>query len=92
MAILAGPMATALLNPSETHQTIEGFGASQYYYSNWLTAHPNKEDIYVHLFDDLGLDILRLGNTFRPGTAFNRAVRSPVLIRHNLKKSSYAGF
>jgi len=61
----------AAVNPSETHQTIEGFGGSLYYYSNWLTAHPNKEDIYISLFDDLGVDILRLGNTYRPGKAIS---------------------
>jgi glucuronoarabinoxylan endo-1,4-beta-xylanase len=61
----------AAVNPSETHQTIEGFGGSLYYYSNWLTAHPNKEDIYISLFDDLGVDILRLGNTYRPGKALS---------------------
>jgi glucuronoarabinoxylan endo-1,4-beta-xylanase len=70
-AVPAGSAATVLIDPSETHQTIEGFGASLYYYSNWLTAHPNKEDIYYYIFDDLGLDILRLGNTFRPGTDFH---------------------
>jgi glucuronoarabinoxylan endo-1,4-beta-xylanase len=77
-AVPARSAATVLINPSETHQTIEGFGASLYYYSNWLTAHPNKEDIYYYIFDDLGLDILRLGNTFRPGTAFNPDAREFV--------------
>ena len=69
-ALEAGSAVTAVLNPAETHQTIEGFGASLYYYSNWLTAHPNKQDIYGHIFGGLGLDILRLGNTYRPGTTF----------------------
>jgi glucuronoarabinoxylan endo-1,4-beta-xylanase len=82
LSLLAGPAGepgrlhrtaavTASITPSETHQTIEGFGGSLYYYSGWLTAHPNKEEIYVSLFDDLGVDILRTGNTYRPGKAFN---------------------
>ncbi len=60
---------TASINPGETHQTMEGFGASLYYYSNWLVAHPKKEDIYNDIFDGLGLDILRLGNTYGYGSS-----------------------
>jgi glucuronoarabinoxylan endo-1,4-beta-xylanase len=48
----------------ETHQTMEGFGASVAYYDNWLTAHPNKAAIYEFVFYDLGLDILRLRNMY----------------------------
>jgi glucuronoarabinoxylan endo-1,4-beta-xylanase len=53
------------VNIRETHQTMEGFGASIAWYAGWLTAHPNKDDIYYYIFDELGLDILRLRNEYR---------------------------
>jgi len=57
--------ATGSVNAGEVHQRIEGFGASVAWYGGWLTAHPNKEDIYEMIFFDLGLDILRFRNTYR---------------------------
>ncbi|MGD0339148.1 MAG: T9SS type A sorting domain-containing protein [Bacteroidota bacterium] len=50
---------------SETHQTMEGFGASVAFYVNWLTNHPNRVDIYDLVCNDLGLDIIRLQNVYR---------------------------
>jgi glucuronoarabinoxylan endo-1,4-beta-xylanase len=57
--------ATVTVKPEETHQTIEGFGASLAWYEGMLTNHPNKEDIYYYIFDKLGLSILRLRDTYR---------------------------
>jgi len=48
----------------ETYQTITGFGASLAYYENWLTAHPNKSQIYDIIFEELSLDILRFRNAY----------------------------
>ena len=48
---------TGNINAGEIHQTIEGFGASIAWYSNWITGHPNNEDIYDYIFNELGLDI-----------------------------------
>jgi glucuronoarabinoxylan endo-1,4-beta-xylanase len=59
---------TGSLVPAETHQTIEGFGGSLYYYGGWVAAHPYKKEIYDLLFKDLGVDILRLGNEVGYGT------------------------
>ena len=60
---------TVTLTPTNTHQTLEGFGASTAFYQGWLTAHPYKNEIFTNMFVGLGLDILRLGNWFRyPGT------------------------
>ena len=47
-----------------THQTITGFGASLAYYEGWLTAHPNKAQIYDAIFKELSLDILRVRNAY----------------------------
>jgi len=52
------------VNVDEEHQTITGFGASLAYYENWLTAHPNRSQIYDVIFKELSLDILRVRNTF----------------------------
>lgn len=52
------------LNTEEEHQIITGFGASLAYYENWLTAHPNKNEIYDVIFSELSLDILRFRNAF----------------------------
>jgi glucuronoarabinoxylan endo-1,4-beta-xylanase len=68
---LSQTAANGNITTSETHQTIEGFGASVFYYSNWLVAHPNKEAIYEKIFLDLGLDILRLGNVYGYTQTFN---------------------
>lgn len=50
--------------PEKTYQTIEGFGASVAWYEIPLARHPNREDIYYHIFHKLGLSILRLKNGY----------------------------
>ena len=57
--------AVGTIQASETHQTLKGFGASVAWYGNWITSHPNKETIYCYMFEELGLDILRLRNSYR---------------------------
>lgn len=52
------------INTLEKQQTITGFGASLAYYENWLIAHPNRNQIYDVIFEELSLDILRVRNTF----------------------------
>jgi len=71
--------ATGSVNVAETHQTIEGFGASIGFYEGILTNHPNKDDIYDYMFQELGLDILRLRNSYRNNPAnFNPDVEEIV--------------
>ena len=53
---------TIQVNAGDKHQTITGFGASLAYYENWLSAHPNKAEIYNVIFGELSLDILRFRN------------------------------
>ncbi|MFW6386924.1 MAG: dockerin type I domain-containing protein [Bacillota bacterium] len=52
------------IEEDNTYQEIEGFGASVAYYGNWLPEHPNNDDIYDLIYNDLGIDILRLNNWF----------------------------
>lgn len=47
-----------------SYQTMRGFGAALAYYEGWLTAHPNKAEIYDAIFGELSLDILRLRNAY----------------------------
>ncbi len=61
------------------HQVIQGIGASIAYYESWLTAHPNKTDIYKVLFPDLGLSWLRLYNGWTDSTANNMSTDAEII-------------
>ena len=56
--------AAVAVDPSVEYQEIDGFGGALAFYENWVTAAPKKEEIYKLLFEDLGLDILRLRNVY----------------------------
>lgn len=56
--------STVVVDINTKQQTIEGFGAALAYYENWLTAHPNKNEIYEVIFNELSLDILRVRNAY----------------------------
>ena len=56
--------AKVAVDPGVKHQEIGGFGGALAFYENWVKAAPMKEDIYDLIFDDLGLDILRLRNVY----------------------------
>ena len=57
--------ANGNVKTKETHQTMIGFGASIAWADNTLTQSLKKNEIYNYIFNDLGLDILRLQNTYR---------------------------
>jgi hypothetical protein len=61
----AGTDANGQINLAVTHQTLEGFGGAGAWYEgsvvNLSRPHP---EIYKILFDDLGLDIYRVRNTY----------------------------
>lgn len=63
-ALFAQSSSTITVNTSAKAQTISGFGAAIGYFDNWVTAHPNKTEVYKLIFSDLNLGILRLRNTF----------------------------
>jgi len=48
----------------DTHQTVEGFGASLAWYQGALLAHPLADELTEHAFAGLGLDILRFRNRY----------------------------
>jgi glucuronoarabinoxylan endo-1,4-beta-xylanase len=57
--------ADVLLKAKETHQTMEGFGASIAWADDQRTSHPQYDEIYNYIFNDLGLDILRHRNIYQ---------------------------
>ncbi|HEU4580724.1 MAG TPA: hypothetical protein VFS67_20845 [Polyangiaceae bacterium] len=57
--------ATLTVDLGQRFQVLEGFGASVAWYGDWLTTHPRKREIYELVFRELGLDILRLRNSYR---------------------------
>ena len=62
----------AAIDVNTTYQTLEGFGASTAWYTNFLVDHPHKAEIYELIFNGLGLDIIRFRNTYgnREGASF----------------------
>jgi glucuronoarabinoxylan endo-1,4-beta-xylanase len=46
------------------YQELEGFGGAACYDAPTLAYHPNREEVYDLLFRDLGLDALRIKNTY----------------------------
>ncbi|MHC4687800.1 MAG: carbohydrate binding domain-containing protein, partial [Planctomycetota bacterium] len=64
------PNAIGSVDVGTVYQELEGFGASGAFYSNWLTAHPQKNEIYDILFGQLSLDIYRIRNTYGINTDY----------------------
>ncbi len=73
--IPAKPKGRSKINVGIRHQKIDGFGASGAWYTTDLTKHEKKTELYNLLFKDLGLDILRIRNTYNmEQNAFDEAV------------------
>lgn len=80
--------ATGEIHVNTHYQEIEGFGAAGGWYENWLTSNSQRETLYNLFFDDLGIDIYRIRNTYdqdssymsRTGTIVGEALeRNPDL-------------
>ena len=56
--------ATANVNLNTTYQQIEGFGGAICYDVWHMATYPTRDAVYNLLFRDLGLDILRIKNTY----------------------------
>lgn len=54
----------AYVNTFEEKQTIKGVGGGITWYNDWLTNAPNKAEIYDLLFNEVGLDVLRIKNFY----------------------------
>ncbi|MBN2592636.1 MAG: hypothetical protein JXA81_03940 [Sedimentisphaerales bacterium] len=61
--------ATGTVDYNTVYQQLEGFGGAACYEAQSLPGHPNKETIYNLLFTNLGLDVLRIKNTYQINSA-----------------------
>jgi glucuronoarabinoxylan endo-1,4-beta-xylanase len=61
------PLPTTIsVNLENVRQEMVGFGGALTWYSNWMTNSSKKDEIANYIFDDLGLDIIRLKNWYYP--------------------------
>ncbi|MFA5423481.1 MAG: hypothetical protein WC374_06440 [Phycisphaerae bacterium] len=56
--------ATGAVDYNGTRQQLDGFGGAAVYDVTNLIVHPDREEIYDLLFAELGVDILRIRNTY----------------------------
>jgi glucuronoarabinoxylan endo-1,4-beta-xylanase len=56
------PTARVAIDPGTRYQVLTGFGATVAFSERDITSHPRKDALYRALFEDLGLDVLRLRN------------------------------
>ena len=54
------------VNPAVTFQEMVGFGGALTWYCDRVTSSSKKEELYNLMFNDLGMDILRLKNWYYP--------------------------
>lgn len=54
------------LDPSVRHQTMDGIGGALTWYATRMLSSPHRDTLEQLIFDDLGLDIIRLKNWYYP--------------------------
>ena len=60
----AATASTGTIDYNDIYQQLEGFGGAAVYEVTNLTSHSQREAIYDLLFRDLGLDVLRIRNSY----------------------------
>ena len=60
--------ASITIDPSTTYQKMIGFGGGLSWYSDRIEVSSKKGEIYQLMFQDLGLDIIRLKNWYYPSS------------------------
>ncbi len=58
--------ASFTVNLNATHQKMEGFGGALCWMTHMLLDNPKKQEILDLIFEDLGLDVLRVGMWYYP--------------------------
>jgi len=76
---------TGTISLGTRYQEIEGFGAAGAWYEGWLTDHPESETLYDLLFDELGLDIYRVRNTYE--FDFDYMSRTQTIVTEALERN-----
>jgi O-glycosyl hydrolase len=61
---LTAPGPEVTVDMSQVHQTLVGFGASIAYSDAQIADHPQRSKLLDAVFEDLGLDVLRLRNRY----------------------------
>ena len=61
-----GTVTRISLDPTIRHQTMEGIGGALTWYSDRMLSSPKRNELESLIFDDLGLDIIRLKNWYFP--------------------------
>ncbi len=56
--------AEVTIDPSASHQTLIGFGASLAYGEDTIVAHPEKAALFDAMFSESGFDVVRFGNRY----------------------------
>lgn len=75
--------ADIIVKANETKQTMIGFGAAIAWYEGTLANHSKKDEIYHYIFEELGLDVLRLRNTYRNGSITGVASFADIVMAMN---------
>ena len=76
------------LNPGARRQTMEGIGGALTWYSTRVLSSPHKDQLEGLIFDDLGLDIIRLKNWYFPADYPNNKSPGNIPTTNN-QRSSY---
>ena len=66
--------ANVTIDMDTTYQTIDGFGASYTWYSDWLTTNVNAEQGYDWIFNDAEFNILRFRDLNHVGEEYGQAL------------------
>ncbi len=66
--------ANVTIDLDTTYQTIDGFGASYTWYSDWLTTNENAEQGYDWIFTDAEFNILRFRDLNHVGEEYSQAL------------------
>lgn len=67
VTVFADSDITVTVDMDKTYQTIDGFGASYTWYSDWLYTNSNAEEGYDWIFNEAGFNILRLRDLYNIG-------------------------
>ncbi|MDG5816421.1 carbohydrate binding domain-containing protein [Chitinispirillales bacterium ANBcel5] len=62
----AGGAIPITIDPSSRYQEMVGFGGALTWHSDRITRSPHKEELFTLLFEELGMDVLRLKNWYYP--------------------------
>jgi glucuronoarabinoxylan endo-1,4-beta-xylanase len=75
----AVPTADARIDLAVRFQTLVGFGASLAYLEDVIVSHPEKNALFDLMFEDSGIDVVRMRNRFEGDNVADLAAASEIL-------------